>query len=93
MFGAVQGFVLYAIWIILLIVKVYAFIDCARRPAAAFPAVGRQSKILWVLLTGLAALLGLIPDQTLGLLGIAGTVIALIYIFDVRVRITEIMGR
>lgn len=93
MFGAVQGFVLYAIWIILLIVKVYAFIDCVRRPAAAFPAVGRQSKILWVLLTGLAALLGLIPDQTLGLLGIAGTVIALIYIFDVRVRITEIMGR
>ncbi len=93
MFGAVQGIVLYVIWIILLVVKGYAFIDCLRRPAAAFPAVGRQSKILWVILTGLAALLGLIPGQTLDLLGIAGTVVALIYVFDVRTRIIDLLGR
>lgn len=93
MFDAVQGFVLYAIWIVLLVVKAYAFIDCVRRPAQAFPAVGRQSKVLWLILTGVSAGLGLIPGQTLGLLGIAGTVVALIYVFDVRVRIIDITGR
>lgn len=93
MFGAVQGFVLYALWIILLAVKVYAIIDCARRPAAAFPAVDRKSKVLWLILTGVSALLGLIPDQTLGLLGIAGTVVALVYLFDVRPRIIDITQR
>ena len=93
MFDAVQGLVLYAIWIVLLVVKGYAFIDCVRRPAQAFPAVGRQSKVLWLILTGVSAGLGLIPGQTLGLLGIAGTVVALVYVFDVRPRIIEITGR
>lgn len=93
MFDAVQGLVLYAIWIVLLIVKVYALIDCARRPAQAFPAIGRQTKVLWLVLTGVAALLGLIPGQTIGLLGIAGTVVALVYLFDVRAKIIDITGR
>lgn len=90
MFDAVQGFVLYAIWIVLLVVKAYAFIDCVRRPAQAFPAVGRVSKLLWLLLTGIAMLTGLIPGLTLGIIGIAGIVVALVYLFDVRVRIAEI---
>lgn len=93
MFDAVQGFVLYALWIILLILKGFAFVDCLRRPAQAFPAVGRQTKVLWLVLTGLGALLGLIPGQTLGILGIAGTVIALVYLFDIRPRIIDITGR
>ncbi len=93
MFGAVQGLVLYALWIILLLVKVFALVDCIRRPAEAFPAVGRKSKVLWLILTAVAALVGLIPGSTLDLLGIAGTVIALIYLFDVRPKILEITGR
>jgi hypothetical protein len=75
------------------VVKGFAFIDCIRRPTAAFPAVGRQSKILWLVLTGLAALTALIPGQTFGLFGIAGIVVALVYLFDVRPRIREITGR
>lgn len=92
MFGAVQGLVLYALWIILLVVKVYALIDCVRRPSQAFPAVGRKSKVLWLVLTVVAALVGLMPDSTLGMFGIAGTVIALVYLFDVRPKIQAITG-
>jgi hypothetical protein len=72
------------------VVKIWAFVDCVRRRAQAFPAVGRVSKLLWLLLTGIAMLTGLIPGLTLGIIGIAGIVVALVYLFDVRTRIAEI---
>jgi hypothetical protein len=49
--------------------------------------------VLWLVLTGLAALVGLLPGMTLELFGIAGTVIALVYLFDVRPKIVEITQR
>ena len=93
MFGAVQDLVIFALWIVLLVVKGAAFIDCVRRPPQAFPAVGRKSKVLWLVLTGLAALVGLLPGATLDIFGLAGTVIALVYLFDVRPKIVEITRR
>jgi len=93
MFDAVQGFVVLFLWVLFLVVKGYAFVDCIRRPTAAFPAVGRQSKVLWMILTGAALLSGLLPGMTLNLIGIAGTVVSLIYLFDVRPKIREITGR
>ncbi len=85
-----QDLVLLALWVITLAVKGFAFIDCVRRPAAAFPAVGRQSKVLWLVLTALAALTGLLPSLTLSIFGMAAIVIALVYLFDVRTRIIDI---
>ena len=93
MFGAVNELVILVLWIVLLGVKIVAFVDCVRRPAAGFAAVGRQSKALWLILTGVSLLVGLLPGQTLDLLGLAGTVVALLYLFDVRPRLQEITGR
>lgn len=90
MFGNVQDLVLLALWLLTLAVKGYAFIDCVRRPAAAFPAVGRQTKVLWLVLTALAALTGLIPGLTLTIFGMAAIVIALVYLFDVRTKLIDI---
>lgn len=72
--------------------KGFAFVDCLRAPGAVFPSIGRQTKILWLVLTGLALLTGLVPNLTLSLFGIAGAVIALIYLFDIRPRIKSITG-
>ncbi|MGA1145917.1 MAG: DUF2516 family protein [Candidatus Nanopelagicales bacterium] len=93
MFGAVQDGVVLVLWVLLLGVKGFAFVECLRAPTAAFPAIGRQSKVLWLILTGLALLTGLAPNLTLTLFGIAGAVIALIYVFDIRPRIKSITGR
>jgi len=90
MFDTVQGIVLIVVWVVTFAVKAYAFVDCIRRPQQAFPAVGRQSKVLWLILTGLAAATGFFPGQTIQILGIAGVVIAMIYVFDVRPRIIDI---
>ncbi len=88
-----EGAVVLVLWALFLALKVFALIDCVRRPAAAFPAVGRQSKWLWLILTGIAALTGLLPDLTLGIFGLAGLVAAIVYLVDVRPRIVEITGR
>ena len=82
-----------ALWILTLGVKAFAFVDCLRRRSDAFPAIGRQTKTLWLILTGLAALTGLVPNLTLSIFGIAGIVIALVYLFDIRPRIIEITSR
>ena len=92
LFDATQNLVVLVLWVLFGIVKIWAFIDCVRRPAEAFPAVGRVSKVLWLILTGAAALTGLIPGLTIGIIGIAGIVVALVYLFDVRVRIVDILG-
>ena len=93
MFGAVQDLVVLVLWVVLLGLKGFAFVECLRAPTQAFPAVGRQSKVLWLVLTGLALLTGLLPNLTLSLFGIAGVVAALIYVFDIRPKIKSITGR
>ncbi|MFA7323403.1 MAG: DUF2516 family protein [Candidatus Nanopelagicales bacterium] len=93
MFYQVQNFVLLALWVLFLVLKVYAVIDCARRPAQAFPAVGRQTKVLWLILTGVSALAGLVLGDPLQLLSIAGLVASMVYLFDVRPRIIEILNK
>ena len=92
MFDTVQGVVEWALWGVLLALKGFAFVDCLRAKGAVFPSIGRQTKVLWLVLTGLALLTGLVQEWTLGLFSIAGAVIALIYLFDIRPRIKSITG-
>lgn len=92
MFGAATDLITWALWALFLVVKAWAFIDCVRRPAQAFPAVNRVSKPLWLILTAAGGLTALLPSQTLGIFGIAGLVVALVYLFDVRTRIIGITG-
>ena len=41
------------------IVEAWAFIDAIRRPAQAFVATGKQTKQLWLIILGVAAVVGL----------------------------------
>ena len=91
MFGSVQSLVILALWLGLTGLQVWAVIDCARRPAQAFPAIDRKSKTRWLALTGAALGTGLIFRNPFGIFGIAGAVATLIYLFDVRPKLIEIM--
>lgn len=91
-FSAALDVITLILWVAFGVVKIWAFVDCVRRPSAAFPAVGRVAKWFWLLLTGAAALTGLIPWFTLGFIGIAGIIAAAVYLVDVRPRIIEITG-
>ena len=91
MSGSIQDLVLFVLWLGLTGLKIWALVDCARRPAEAFPAIDRKSKTLWLALTGAALGTGLLFRNPIGLFGIAGAVVTLVYLFDVRPKIIEIL--
>ncbi|MFM8156383.1 MAG: DUF2516 family protein [Actinomycetes bacterium] len=91
MLGSVQSVVILALWLGLTGLQIWALVDCARRPAQAFPAIDRKSKTLWLALTGAALGTGLLFRNPFGIFGIAGAVATLVYLFDVRPKIIEIM--
>lgn len=64
----------------LLVLKLWALIDCATRPAPAFDAYGKLSKVAWVVILVLAVVL----NGGLGILSVAGTIAAIVYLVDVR---------
>ena len=68
----------------------WALIDCITRKAAAFPAAGKLTKPTWLLMTGMATLVSLLPGVTL--LAIIATVVAAVYLADVRPAVREISG-
>ena len=75
-------------------VEVWAFIDALRRPAQAFPAAGKQTKPLWLIILGVATVIGL-GSSTVGagtlisILPLAAFVAAAIYLTDVRPKVRE----
>ncbi|MGW0228235.1 DUF2516 family protein [Actinopolymorpha singaporensis] len=83
-----------ALWLILLVMKAFALGDAVMRPAEAFPAVDKQTKPLWLILTGLALLIHLIPQfgSPISLLNIAGTIAAAVYLVGVRPAVREVGG-
>lgn len=91
-FGAVQDVVVLVLWVLFGAVKIWALVDCVRRPPHAFTAVGRLNKTFWLIIIGASALTALLPGLTLGLLGIAGLVASMVYLFGIRPRIIEITG-
>lgn len=73
-----------------LILFVWALVDCATRKAAAFPAAGKLTKPAWlgiILVTGLFSLLRL--NLVFSVLLV---VAPLVYLVDVRPAVREIAG-
>jgi hypothetical protein len=69
----------------LLILVVWALIDAATRPAAAFVAAGKQTKQIWLAILGVSLLLCLLGlGGFLGILGAVIAVAAIVYLVDVR---------
>jgi hypothetical protein len=75
------------------VVEAWAFIDALRRPAGAFPAVGKLTKPLWLIITGVAAVIGLASlayhITLISILPIVAFVAAAVYLTDVRPKVKE----
>src|SRR5580704_492348 len=82
-----------------LVTEVWALVDAVRRPTAAFPAAGKQTKPLWLIILGVAGAIGLYSAASTGSAGIgvvvsilpvAAFIAAAIYLTDVRPKVREI---
>jgi hypothetical protein len=83
---------MYVVNLLIIALVLWALVDCATRPAAAFPAVERQTKVAWLLF--LAISLALVAYfGGISLLGMLGVVAAVYYLVDVRTKVLEITRR
>ena len=81
-----------ALAIAAVIVEAWAFIDAITRPAQAFVAAGKQTKVIWLIILGIAFVLGLYAAAyggVTGFLSVAAFVAAAIYLADVRPKVKE----
>jgi len=75
------------------VVEAWAFVDAITRPAQAFPAVGKQTKPIWLLILGVAFVVGLYAAAyggATGFLSVIAFVAAAVYLLDVRPKVREI---
>jgi hypothetical protein len=87
----------WALSVAALIIEAWAFVDVLRRPTGAFPAANKQTKMLWTLILGVAAAIGLY-SATLGsksgigavsILPVVAFIAAAVYMTDVRPKVRE----
>jgi O-antigen/teichoic acid export membrane protein len=74
------------------IAEAWAFIDAIMRPAQAFAAAGKQTKPIWLIILGVAFVLGLYTAAYGGvtsILAVIAFVAAAIYLVDVRPKVRE----
>ena len=74
-------------------VEAWAFIDAITRPAQAFVANGKQTKQLWLIILGVAAVVGLAGAVygvgPTSILPVAAFVAAAVYLADVRPKVKD----
>ncbi|GAA2082503.1 DUF2516 family protein [Aeromicrobium tamlense] len=73
-----------AIWWLLLCTKVFALVDCVRRKPYDFEMAGTLPKNVWLIILPLAIFVDIIWRNPIGILPLAGTVAALVYLAQTR---------
>lgn len=77
----------------LLLLRVWALVDCLTRKAAAFPAVDKLTKPAWTAILAVSLLFGLLLRYPpTGPISLITAVVAAVYLADVRPAVREISG-
>jgi hypothetical protein len=87
---ATFGGVLWVLLFGVLLLKVFAFVDAALRPAAAYEASGKLTKVAWLLFLGIAAFFDFMWGSVTSILTILGTVAMIVYLVDVRPALRQV---
>jgi hypothetical protein len=75
------------------VIEAWAFVDAITRPTLAFPAAGKQTKPIWLIILGVAVAIGLYAAAyggAIGFLSVAAFVASAVYLVDVRPKVKEI---
>lgn len=80
------------ITLVMLVVAGFAFVDAITRPAQAFPATDKLTKVAWLWITGVAVA-GILIFGVLHFIGLIATVAVFVYLLDVRPAVAAITRR
>ncbi|WP_017572130.1 DUF2516 family protein [Nocardiopsis halotolerans] len=87
------GLIWDAIYLATFVASLYALIEAIRTPAAAFELMDKQTKKLWIILTGVATALSLLAVFSgTGMFVILGLVATLVFLLDVRPAVKGVGG-
>jgi Protein of unknown function (DUF2516) len=89
----IENSILLLVSFALLCVKGFALVDVVNRRPEVFPAADRQTKALWLILLSVALVAHLVFWNPIGILNLAGTVVALVYLLDVRPAVRALTRR
>lgn len=92
-----EGWLSLALVVALLGLKIFALASAARFSPEAYEAAGKLTKNAWLAILGIALVLqlpiGVGGGALFGLLSLAGTVAAIVYVVDVRPALAELTRR
>lgn len=84
-----DAYILLAIWFVGIPVGIYAFVHALLQRPEAFTAAGKLTKPAWLGITGVSALVLVVFRGPTYFLWLPGIIAVLVYIVDVRPRLTE----
>ena len=94
-----QQILFLVLYVVIFLLCAWALVDCAVRPTRAFPAAGKRTKMFWLLITGIAAVVSFVAlplgggGSFFGFLAFIGVVGAIVYLVDVRPAVAPYSGR
>ena len=78
-----SALLLFAVGLVILALELWALVDAAIRPAAAYVAAGKLTKPAWLAILAAALVLSFLFGG-MSLFGLVGIVAAIVYLVDVR---------
>lgn len=91
---AVEGITMLVIEIVLLAVKIFAFVNALRFSDEAYRAAGKMNKAAWTIILGLGVVAQIVlAGSPLNLINLALTVAALVYLADVKPALSPLTRR
>ncbi len=90
----IQYWVALALGLAMLGVEVVAFVDCLRHRDNAYAAAGKLTKNKWMLITGIALVVGFLTVRNpIGFMGVIAIVAASVYLVDVKPALRQVLTR
>lgn len=87
-----EGYVSLAVFFVLLVVKIFAFVNALLYSAESYLAADKLNKPTWCILLGVAVVLQLLP-LPLTIVNLAMTIVSLVYLADVRPALAGLRRR
>lgn len=91
--GNAQGTVSFVLSFAILAMQLFAFVDALRHQPRSYVAAGKRTKNIWLVLTGVAVLLGFLTlGNPLNPFALIGIIAAGVYLADVRPALKGVSG-
>jgi hypothetical protein len=87
-----EGYVSLAVFFVLLVIKIFAFVNALLYSAESYLAADKLNKPTWCILLGVAVMLQLLP-LPLMIVNLAMTIVSLVYLADVRPALAGLRRR